>query len=215
VRALGRADTPPRRRELAHGLGYWASAFVRLPGEPGVDPRPGLDPLRALDQIPDTSVAAKHVGLIYERALLVRNEPDFEALMPRVEFGDALPVYVTRIAQASAALYLARPGNGFSYLHGATSASALRLLAPLMSEATRHDAMRYHWQALAAVHASGSSGRAPLDPAPADPVTLPAQAAQSLDDHTIKLAEVMLRERDIEDHDVWMRAAAAELLRTR
>lgn len=220
IRALEQRDTPARRRELAHGLGYWAARYVRLPGEPGERPDAGFDMLAALDEVPDTSAPAREVGLILDRALLVSAEPSFARLVARVDFSTHdWSTQVGRLARAAARLYLARPGNGFSYLHAVTSSSALRLLAPVMDEPTRDAALCYVWQAIAAVHASGRS--TPISPsrAAADlpvllPADVPAQAARSLDDHTIKLCEALLREHAIDPDAVLMRAAAAELARS-
>jgi hypothetical protein len=214
VRALTDHDTPARRRELAHGLGYWAARFRRLPGEPGEAPESGFDMILALDRVPDTSEPAREVGLIIDRALLVNSEPGFASLVSRVDFSThEWSTQIGRLARTSARLYLERPGNGFSYLHGVTSSSALRLLEPVMDERMRAAALGYVWQAIAAVHASGRPGPGSTEHPSVTTDRLPALAARTLDDHAIKLSEALLREYAIDPDPILMQAAAAELAR--
>nr|MCH9684248.1 hypothetical protein [Deltaproteobacteria bacterium] len=129
LRALHRRDTPTRRCELAHALGYWAARHQPLPGRLGVRPRPGQDLLASLAAVP--TVPTKGGRLIFERVEAVRSSTAFiEAVETADLSATTLDAPVTALVEASAELYLSSPRGRFVYLHGIPGSSAQRLIAP-------------------------------------------------------------------------------------
>lgn len=214
LRALGRRDTPTRRTELAHALGYWAARHQPLPGRPGARAVAGRDVRATLRAMP-RAVGARRSGLIFERVGVLGGLDGFVDAIETMDvdalaFDDA----VTALVDASAQLYLSTAGSRFVYLHGVTGSSALRLVAPWLDAAGRRSLLMSTVQALAALHAvhaeEGSLLEAPHEAAPFDRARVARKAARSGDDHTIKLVEVLLRE-----HAVAPRPVLTQVLRHR
>lgn len=200
-RSWTRRASDPRARELAHGLGYWAARYQPLPGTPGARMTPGRDAVATLKRAPIVPDARRNGGLIFERFAVLEEEPSFadavEQFDPTAQSPDeALDALVSTAARLFVSAK--KPGAGFVYLHGVTGSAALRLLLPALSEENQRVAVGYLVQAVAAVHAThahaGASATQAVSAVDADPTALAAQAAQSDDEHTIKLAEAALRE---------------------
>ena len=100
------------------------------------------------------------------------------------------------------------------FVHGVTSAAALRSLVPHLDAAATRELIRYGWQAGAALYAS--FGSAPPvagesdEPIPARAGLVAAAVAHG-DDHAIKLTEACLREHAIAPDPVYLRAASHAL----
>ena len=63
LRALGAADTPPRRLEVANGLAFWASSYQELPGPPLLIGHEGVtDALADLPYLPEDAPRAALIG---------------------------------------------------------------------------------------------------------------------------------------------------------
>lgn len=200
LRALGRRDDPVRRRELAHGLGYWAANHQALPGQLGAHAVPGRDVRTMLRELPRMP-AAKRDGLITERVHQIHQLDGFVAAIEAVDL-EALDFddTVTAMVDASAHLYLTTPSSRFVYLHGVTGSSMLRVVAPWLDDDGRRALLRGTVHALAVLHAIHADDRSRLEgelPAVGfDPLALARAAAHSGDDHTIKLVEAVLREHE-------------------
>lgn len=198
LRALTRLDTLTRRRELAHALGHWAAHYQVLPGRPGACPVQGRDVATALRELPRVAEASRR-GLISDRVREVFGLPGFVEAVESIDF-DALPFdeTITALVDACAHLYLSTPAGRFVYLHGITGTSMLRIIASWLDLDGRCALLRGTVHALAALHAThaddGSRLDAPVRPIELEPATAARLAAASLDDHTIKLVEAILRE---------------------
>ena len=211
VRALGDADTPARRVELAHGLAYWASVYQELPGPPLFIGH--QDVAQALADLPYLPEESPETFLISERVKFVAEIADeFEqgvaSLAPRgaVTLLDAL-------AGGGARAYLrnAEDGVPIALLHSATAPLALELILPWLAEEDRDAAMGYGWQAVAALHVAYAIDRAsPIDESGPVPSAedLIAAAVASGDEHAIKLTEAALRCHARTDDPDLLRAAA-------
>ena len=197
LRALGQADTPARRVEVATGLAYWASKYQELPGPPlFIGHQDAPEAIAALPYLPEE---APHTFLITQRVLHVADISDeFEqgvaSLAPR---GDAITM-LDALAVEGAKAYLrnAEDGHAIAMLHTITAPLALELVLPWLSVEDRDAAVAYAWQAIAAIHvAYGIERNADIDEW--DPVLsadeLIDQAVSSGDAHAIKLAEAALR----------------------
>lgn len=214
LRSLEREDTASRRRELAHGLGYWSAVHRRLSGEPGSEPEAGFDVLQALAEVPLVPGNLRAGGgLISDQLTAVDRYADFAATVMRVDVS-ALPVSetITQLAAAAARLFVADGGGSIGYLHAVTGSSALRLFLPWLDETAQRIGLGYAFQAVAAVHATyGSAAGVPetISPAALDPEALFERARTSSDEHTVKLIEACLREHAIDPRPEFLAAAAA------
>jgi len=216
VRALRATDTRERRRELAHGLAYWAARHAVLPGTPGAEPRPGHTPeavLRALEPVPQTH---RRPGLFTHAVAPLESHDPFLSDLAHLDVTGDFDALLGDLAVAAADLYLANPAQRIAYVHALTGPSALRLLAPALDATTRTRALARATQAAAALHAvsatDGSGGKA-ADPTERDSLAesrdeIRYRAACSLNDHAIKYAEACLREDALRPHASLRRAAA-------
>lgn len=215
LRALGRRDTPVRRRELAHGLGYWASQHTRLPGRPGAHAVAGHDVTSLLRTLP-RATGSTRTGLITDRIQAIVGLAGFEDAVEAVDLDAAsFDATITALVDASARLYLSTPGGRFVYLHGITGSSMLRIIGPWLDAPGRRALLRGMVHALAALHAThaddGSRLDAPMPAVALDLATAARDAAESRDDHTIKLVEALRREHELAPRPVLLHVARHRL----
>jgi len=212
VRSLERADTPSRRRELAHGLALWAARYQELPGDPGARPAPGRDAAAVLARVPRLDVPRR--GLIFDRLKVVATDPRFAAAIDSWDPSTfELDGFVRGAAAIGAAGVIGVPGSRIALVHVVTGASALRIVAPHLDDAATRRLAGHLLQVVASVDAVYGEPVA-LDDAPApepEPEALRALAGRSRDDHGIKLAEAALREHAIAPAPTLLRAAATLL----
>jgi Questin oxidase-like len=212
LRALGEADTPARRVEVAHGLAYWASVYQELPGPPLFIGH--QDVAQALADLPYLPEETPETFLISERVKFMADISDeFEqgvaSLAPR---GDAVTL-LDALAGGGARAYLRNADEGvpIALLHTVTAPLALELILPWLAEEDRDAAMGYGWQAVAALHVAYATERAAPVPED-DPVPsaeeLIERAVASGDEHAIKLTEAALRCFARTDDPDLLRAAA-------
>jgi hypothetical protein len=216
TRALGRRDTPLRRRELAQGLAYWAATYHALPGD--VDaPSARLASADALRAIPLLPVAARrpHGSIVDALAPLADFTPFHGAARLIDPAAGAPDAVLSDMTATLAAAYLANVSreNLIALVHFVTGPSAIRLLFPHVSEATRHLLLGYAWQAGAALYcAYGTTAEAvtPRAPLP-DRAQLIDGAVATGDEHAIKFVEACLREDAIRPAPAF-RAAARDAI---
>jgi hypothetical protein len=117
-----------------------------------------------------------------------------------------------------AELYLANVSRGnqhdIAFIHTLTAPSALRLIAPHLPTPAVDDALRYAWQAVAAIHAAYSDLDVPpaglaveLDADPISADDLIDRALATGDEHAIKYSEACLREYALQPDPVYLTAA--------
>jgi hypothetical protein len=212
LRALGEADTPARRVEVANGLAYWASRYQELPGPPVFIGRQEVP--EALAGLPYLPEEAPETFRISDRVAHVADISDeFEqgvaSLAPR---GDAVTL-LDALACGGAKAYLrnAEAGHAIAVLHSITAPLALELVLPWLAEEDRDAAVAYAWQAVAALHvAYGIERHAPLPETGATPSAeeLIEAAVVSGDAHAVKLTEAALRCHSRTDEPALLQAAA-------
>lgn len=191
--------------ELAAGLAYWACRHLPLPAPEPAAPaqREPRDWLAALAAEIDVRIEG---GLIFEQMRAVGRQAAFarHAHALAIDAGT-----LQRLADLAAQRYAAT--RHFTVLHLVTSAHALRVLLPCLSEAAqRAVAVRAYGRAFAAgVIASGIALDAPARPAPS--LAWPAlaeRARTSNDDHVIKLVDSCREEAAIYGDGARRHAAA-------
>ncbi len=150
-------------------------------------------------------------GAIIEQIKGLEDHPEFEGVIDMADPGDNVSQFISNITETFAAVYLANPKNLIAFVHSVTAPSALRLLAPYLSQADAKQAARYGWQACAAVY-SWYSVSPPPDPAQFE---VPDDDLQDLIDravaaggaHSIKFTEACLREYALNPSPVYLVAA--------
>jgi hypothetical protein len=216
ARALAARETPPRLRELAEGLAYWAANFTRLPeaATPEGSARPS-QAVATLELLPATG--RRSGGFITDRLAGLQSFAPFKDVASRVAVSGDPSGFFSDLTETFAGIYLenASPGKVITFVHGVTGPSAARLLLPYADEAGARALMRYAWQAAAALYVA--MGDRPSEPLPeADPVdaaTLVDRAVENGDEHAIKLAEACLREDKLNPRPVYRLAAQDALSR--
>jgi hypothetical protein len=208
LRSLGRVDNATRRRELAHGLGFWAARHQPLAGTPGAQTEAGLDVGQALARVPLLTQPSD--GLISARIAAVDASAEFAAAMEVVDL-DALPVAQALgvLTSMASRLYYAAAEPAIAQLHAITGTSAFRFVLPHLTEAQQREGLGYVYQVVAAIYAT--SAAAPGVPAPPSESEFDADelrdcAADNLDAHAIKLAEVGLREHALDPRTEYLAA---------
>jgi hypothetical protein len=217
VRGLSRDETPQRTAELAEGLAYWAARYQELPS---AAPEAGtMTIIDALDRLPIVDPSKRGRFLIFEAVRAV----DAETFAPAINLVDTsveLDTFVRDVTRTFARVYLAHADvAAIAFIHTVTAPSALRLLAPHLTSETARAAMRYVWQACAAVFSAfGDPSRTPphVDEARAfDAEDLIDRAVAARDEHTIKFTEACLREHAISGDPVFVAAAEDVVARLR
>jgi hypothetical protein len=214
LRALSITDSPQRRRELAHGLGYWSSRHTTLPGTPGSAPVAGFDAvqaLAALSLVPDQKTG----GFVHERITTVQRHAPFASEVASVDLEVwSIEQTLSELAAACARLYVADSNRSdLGYLHAFDGTSILRTMLPFMNAPTQRAALAAAFHAVAAVHVThGSKPGVPNDVYGShDPAALQRRAAGADDEHTIKFVEALLREHAIDPRPELLEAAARRL----
>jgi hypothetical protein len=232
VRALEEAETAPRRRELAFGLAYWAGRYQKLPGTPGTREPEGADrgPAAVLQSIETLPLADRRAGFLFDAVGALDGRREFALAIDRASIespsarsanDDGFHRFINELCRSAAALYLANPQSRIAYVHTLTAPSALRLIAPYLSDATRARAAGRALQAAAALHAISAGSGEPSAPGPDDEVLRAAEdpaeiryhAACSLQEHAIKFSEACLREYALAPDPLFRVAAADAALR--
>jgi hypothetical protein len=211
VRSLAAHETAQRLHELAEGLGYWAARYQMLPGRPsGV--QAGHSPREAVQYVgrvhgPDYDAR----GAIVQQLMGLDDHPEFATAIDLVDTTSDLSHYISELTETFAGIYLANPKGLIAFVHAVTAPSALRLIAPYLTDADARLAARYAWQVCAGIYAWYSTTP---PPSPSD-FTSPTEAPETLIDravhaggaHTIKFTEACLREYALNPKPVYLVAA--------
>jgi hypothetical protein len=211
VRSLAASETPQRLHELAEGLGYWAARYQGLPGSP-TDHHAGHSPGEAIQHVqrvhgPDFEAQ----GAIVEQLKGLDTQPAFASAIDLVDTAGDLSGFLSELTATCAGIYLANPKGLIAFVHAVTAPSALRLMAPYLTEADARHAVRYAWQASAAIYAWYATvpppSMADLAPPPVAPEILMDRAVAAGGAHTIKFTEACLREYALNPAPVYLLAA--------
>ena len=215
VRALEKDENPVRRRELAHGLAYWAGTYQVLPGSPGSKVSQGWSPARVLAEVIPVDPERRRAGFFTDGVGVLDDDSNFLRLIAKIDSNTlGWEACLSELCVTSAALYLANPEARVAYAHAVTAPSALRLIAPYLNSEQKHQFLGRAVQIAVALHAiSSASENAVVDEevkrVAKDVGEIRYRAACSLEEHAIKLAEACLRE-DHESPSPIFRLAAAD-----
>jgi questin oxidase-like protein len=228
VRSLAVKETELRRRELAEGLGYWAAYYQTLPETalpetalPETAPDASnteatqakrLRPAEAIGQVPLLPAEKRaRGGSIMVGLRSLHDFPPFAATADLVETSGAAGKFLSEVTETFATVYAQHvtPRNFITLIHSVTGATALRSLLPYLSPATTLKALRYGWQASAALYSISGGG---------SPNALPAakeikrddlidRAVATREEHAIKFTEACLREHALNPNPIYLQAA--------
>lgn len=210
VRALEVEDSAPRRRELADALGAWAAAYQTLPAPPMRSPA-GLSPEQAIARVPIQPVAER--GFRGSIVSALAGLAGFSAFAPVIDWIEPEESCLSSLTRAFAHAYLANAHDrlhGIVFVHGITSAAALRSLIPHLDAGEARELIRHAWQAGAALLAAfgrEAAARVEVEPPREDREALIELALANGDDHAIKVAEACLREYAHSPAPVYLAAA--------
>lgn len=213
ARAVARAETPLRRDELAAALGYWAATYQTLPVGPRRDAIGGgaRDALARVALVPIE--ARRFTGTITGALAALDSQPDFAGAIDAFDASGAPERAISDLTETFARVFLANAHDGLTavvFVHGVTSAAALRSLVPHLDAATTREAVRYAWQAGAGLYATFGT-RPPLAGEVEPPHTtrdeLIELAIEHGDEHAIKLMEACLSEYDRNPSPAYLAAA--------
>jgi questin oxidase-like protein len=200
VRSLAASPTPPRLRELADALGYWAANYQALPTATGA-PR-ALPAAAAIAEVPLVPEAQRRfAGTIVSSLEALDAFPPFAPVIGLLDVHAAAPdALVSDLSEAFCRVYLANAHDTLStivFVHGVTGVVALRSILPHLDDAAARALVAFAWQGSCALYAAFATGA----PRP-DRVAAPAESWDTLvdraiangDEHAIKLTEACLRE---------------------
>lgn len=193
-------ETLTRELELAEGLGYWASRYMKLPGILGSTTINRLAPAEALSrikwqhkgQLPRfTSISAGLQG--------IRGFPAFTGVINLVTIPANLEILISHTTEVFARVILAHdhePDCLLPFIQAVTVPSALRHIIPHLKGDSALTILRYGWQFAGALYAVYGQANAVDDPEPPndDLESLIDQAVATGDAHAIIFTEVCLRE---------------------
>jgi hypothetical protein len=212
VRSLDQEESPARLRELAEGLGYWAANYQVLPVAKGA--AAALRARDAIAQVPIVPPAErKFDGTIVSSLAGLDEFPAFAPVIGLLDVGGEPGAIISDLTETFARVYLANAHDFLTaivFVHGVTSATALRSLLPHLSETTRRDALRFAWQAGCGLYATFGTAAPPardIEPPPESAATLIDLAIANGDEHAIKFTEACLREHELHPSSAYLAAA--------
>jgi hypothetical protein len=195
ARSLSFADTPARRHELAAALAYWASTFRALPLAAGAGTR---DVGMALRQVPFLPAGLRELRGSIDAALApLATWTDFQRVAAAFDPGDDARAATRSLSLLFARVYLTNAVDWLTtivFVHALTSVKAVERLLPWLEADAARDAVRFAWQAAAALYAvyGTEPPGAPLSASPDAPASITAAAIASQDEHAIKVTETCL-----------------------
>ncbi len=214
VRSLGQSDTAQRRLELADGLGYWAATYHVLPERVPSVGGERLKPSQAISMLQILPPESRgKFRLISEALAQLDSFSPFAGAADLVDSTVAASEFLSDLTAAFARVYLANAGNilgALVFIHSVTGPSALRPMLPYLSPSDAAPALRYAWQAAAAlftVFAMKAAPEGPIDAAGVKREDLIADAIDCGDEHAIKFTEVCLREYWLNPQPEYLAAA--------
>lgn len=220
LRAIERKDDATRRREVAHGLAYWAARYQTLPGEPG-GAVAGARLDDALDAWPLLGEAEARKGYFFEVVGRLDGWAPFTEAVAAAPLPapDAIEAWLDVLCRRAAMLYVANPAARIAYVHALTIPSGLRFLLPFLAEPDRFTACGHALQAVGALHSV--FGDAEAEPEDDEEVLRVAgdwdearyHAACSIQEHAIKMTEACWREDARNSDPAFQRAGADAALK--
>jgi hypothetical protein len=208
VRAIADEETEPRRTELAHALAYWAAAYSELPG------RPLTGGMRSTEQavavLPVLQLAPR--GLISEHLGNLKDLPEFADAVTALRPPSDVPADLIELSRVFSGVFVAHARHApIAFVHAVTAPVAVSSILGHLPPETWRGTYDRLWQMSAALY-SGYAYRSVPEPAPETdpprPEELAGRAAETGEEHAIKLTEAALRQHALTGDPVFRQAAA-------
>ena len=217
ARALALGESPARLRELADALASWAFAYQELPTAPRsrAPAFPAGEAIRRVPVVPPER--RRFAGTIVSSLQALDQFQEFAPAIDLLEIGADPSAQLAELTRVFARVYVANAHDTLTsivFIHGITSATALGHLLPHLSEANRRAALRFAWQAGAALYAAFGARPEPardVEPPRDSLETLAARAVEHGDEHAIKLTEACLARNAIRPDPAYLAAIESSL----
>jgi hypothetical protein len=211
ARSLAARDTPLRRRELAHGLAYWAAQYQALP----IAAQKNAQRVSVSDALSHVELMPKERrfrgGSITHGLQALSNWPPFLSVADLADTTGDPSKFLSDLTHVFARVYFEQAGaigQRIQFVHAVTGPSALRLMLPHVKPETAHAALRYAWQTSAGIYAAfGAVTKPGSDASAPDAHDLVDLAVKNGDEHAIKFTEVCLREHALNAQPIYLVAA--------
>ena len=222
VRGLAESESPARRHELADGLGYWATTFQKLPADWSA-PALAMHPREAIFKVATVPrERRRYAGSIVLSLQGLEEFPEFAPAIGLIGVSGDPSRLISELTETFARVYLANARDflgALVFIHGVTSAAAIRNMVPYLSDATARDAARFGWQAGCGLYATFGRTPAPtseIEPPRESNDTLIDMAIANGDEHAIKFTEACVSEDALNPSPAYIAAArhAIEILRS-
>jgi hypothetical protein len=213
TRAIAIEDNSARRRELADGLAYWAADYLPLPAERHAPARAMPSEAIARVQMIPQEIRHGNFGSFTDSLAELDSFAPFKQTLDAVDTSGDASAFVSDLTTTFASVFLANANDFYTtiaFVHAVTGPSALRPMLPHLSDATAHAALRYAWQAAAAMYATfGVSADLPRveEVKIRDVDELVDRAIACGDEHAIKFTEVCIREHALNPDPAFLAAA--------
>jgi hypothetical protein len=213
VRSLGQRENALRRHELAQGLAYWAARYYVLPGSSAATGTTFevRDALKRVDLLPGNSSAGG--SIVGAQRQLDDDRADFAGVLQLLDTSGNPSRILSELTATFARVYLANSeppaGRVIAFIHSVTGPAALRLVLPSLTPEASRSALKYGWQAAAAMFAA-LGNQLPQDRLPEarlESNELIDRAIASGDEHAITFTEACLRENAIRQDPAYLAAA--------
>lgn len=219
VRNLRQEDSELRRDELAQGLAYWASRYLKLPGILGSSAAGKLAPVEALEHVKwqhkDRPPQLKNLSAGLQKLV---GFPSFAGVINLVLIPEEPVELISQITEALVRVYLANshmPAKLLPFIHAVTVPAAIRHVIPHVRPDEVVPLVRYGWQFAGAMYAiyGRTNPVEEWDQPRAGRAELISRAIAGGNEHAILFAGTCLEEFDDSGSSVYLAAAADALQR--
>jgi len=214
VRSLTKNGSADIVNELANGLAYWAARYQPLAE---TESRPPVvfgsiyDALHKVNLLP--GVQRGELGLITKEVATVETMAQFPQVINLLDQSDQPDITLSHLTEGFAFMFIcnAEPsGKVIALVHALTGPYALRHMIPILDNGVAKKALKYAWQASAALFARYGVG---LQPGGAETVPIYAEAelieraVATHDEHAVKFIEACIAEHKINPNPIYLSAA--------
>ncbi|HEY9684009.1 MAG TPA: questin oxidase family protein [Oculatellaceae cyanobacterium] len=222
VRSLSSVDSDNTRNELADGLSYWAARYQSLPEVASGKHNSGgsIDyALSTITRLPDSQ--RKNLGLISEEVVAVGAMTTFPEVINLFESSKEPDKVLSNLTEGFARVFVDNAEETkrvIEFVHSVTGPYALRHMLPYLEKSVAKKALRYAWQASAALYVRYGikfSAKGVQDVPTLLQSELVERAVATRDEHAVKFVEACIFEHRLKADPVYLDAAAicAKLLR--
>ena len=215
VRSLSRHKSAHTLNELADGLAYWAARYQSLPeNAPGSSDASYsiYDALQMITLLPESQRI--ELPLISEEVEAVKKMATFSQIINSMKQDEQPDKVLSDLTEGFASMFVCNAEaskNVIAVVHSLTGPYALRHMLPYLEESVARKALRYAWQASAALYVRygiSFSVVQTLDASIDSQTMLVENAIATGDEHAVKFVEACLTEHGLNANPVYLSAAA-------